>query len=96
VQHPIFGKRYQSVEVQIDEEMLTEIAQMTNGQYFRATDTQSLEKIYDRIDELERTKVEELIYTDYEDLYIYFLLPGILLLMVSLVCERVLFRTALE
>ena len=96
VQHPIFGKRYQSVEVQIDEEMLTEIAQMTNGQYFRATDTQSLEEIYDRIDELERTKVEELIYTDYEDLYIYFLLPGILLLMVSLVCERVLFRTALE
>lgn len=96
VQDPIFGKRYQNVKVEIDEEMLTQIAGMTSGEYFRATDTEQLEQIYDRIDELERTKVDELIYTDYEDLYIRFLLPAILLLILSMISERVLFRTNLE
>lgn len=96
VQDPIFGKRYQNVKVEIDEEMLTQIARMTGGAYFRATDTQQLQEIYDRIDELERTEVDELIYTDYKDLYPYFLLPAIVLLMLSIVSDRVLFRTILE
>ncbi len=96
VQDPIFGKRYQNVKVEIDEEMLTQIAQMSGGSYFRATDSQQLDEIYDRIDELERTEVDELIYTDYEDLYVYFLLPAIGLLFISIVSERMLFRTRLE
>lgn len=96
VQDPIFGKRYQNVKVEIDEEMLTQIADMSGGAYFRATDTEQLQEIYDRIDELERTKVDELIYTDYEDLYPRFLLPAILLLVLSIISERVLFRTNLE
>lgn len=96
VQDPIFGKRYQNVKVEIDEEMLTQIADMSGGTYFRATDTEQLQEIYDRIDELERTKVDELIYTDYEDLYARFLLPAILLLVLSIISERVLFRTNLE
>jgi len=96
VQDPIFGKRYQNVKVEIDEEMLTQIADMSGGSYFRATDTQQLQEIYNRIDDLERTKVDELIYTDYEDLYVRFLLPAILLLVFSIISERVLFRTKLE
>lgn len=92
VQDPIFGKRYQNVKVEIDEEMLTDIAQMTGGSYFRATDTQRLQEIYDHIDELERTEVEELIYTDYEDLYAWFLLPAILCLILSVISDRVVFR----
>ena len=96
VQDPIFGKRYQNVKVEIDEEMLTQIADMSGGSYFRATDTEQLQEIYDRIDQLERTKVDELIYTDYEDLYARFLLPAILLLILSIVSERVLFQTNLE
>lgn len=95
VQDPIFGKRYQNVKVEIDEEMLTEIANMSGGSYFRATDTEQLQEIYERIDELERTKVDELIYTDYEDLYVRFLLPAILLLVLSIASEQVLFRTKL-
>ena len=93
VQDPIFGKRYQNVKVEIDEEMLTQIAQMTDGQYFRATDTEQLQEIYDQIDELERTEVDELIYTDYEDRYHWFLLPAVLLIIFSILSERVLFRT---
>lgn len=96
VKDPIFGDRYQNVEVDIDEEMLTQIANMTDGQYFRATDTEKLKEIYDQIDELEKTEIEEVIYTDYQDLYPHFLLPGILLLVLSIVSDRFLFRKTIE
>lgn len=95
VQDPIFGKRYQNVPVDIDEEMLTQIAELTGGSYFRATDAEELSKIYNRIDELERTKVEELIYTDYLDLYPRFILPAFLLMALSLLLEKTLFRVDL-
>ncbi len=93
VQDPIFGKRYQNVKVDIDEEMLTQIASMSQGAYFRATDTDRLKEIYNQIDELEKTEIEELIFTDFEDLYAWFLIPALLLLLLSVVSEKVLFRT---
>lgn len=96
VQDPIFGNRYQNVKVNIDEEMLTKIANMTGGEYFRATDTEKLKEIYNQIDQLEKTKIEEIIYTDYKDLYPRFLLPGILLLVLSIVSDRFVFRKATE
>jgi Ca-activated chloride channel family protein len=95
VQDPIFGKRYQNVKVDIDEKMLTQIASMSNGSYFRATDTDSLKGIYNRIDELEKTEIEELIFTDYQDLYPRFLIPAFLLLLISVVSDKILFRTEL-
>jgi Ca-activated chloride channel family protein len=96
IQDPIFGKRYQNVRVDIDEEMLTQIAQMTGGEYFRATDTEKLKEIYNQIDELEKTEIEEVIYTDYQDLYNRFLIPAFLLILLSIVSEKVFFRTELE
>lgn len=96
VRDPIFGDRYQNVKVDIDEEMLMQIADMTGGEYFRATDTEQLENIYEQIDELETTEIEEVIYTDYEDLYPRFLLPGILLLIISIAADKVLFRNIAE
>lgn len=96
IKDPIFGNRYQNVKVDIDEEMLTEIANMTGGAYFRATDTEKLKDIYTQIDKLEKTEIEEVIYTDYQDLYPRFLLPGILLIVLSIVSERFVFRKAVE
>ncbi|MCW9707341.1 vWA domain-containing protein [Fodinibius salsisoli] len=96
VQDPIFGNRYQNVEVNIDEEMLTEIANMTGGNYFRAIDTEQLKEIYNQINELETTEIEEVIYTDYQDLYPRFLLPGILLLILGIISDRFVFRNAME
>lgn len=96
VRDPIFGDRYQNIEVNIDEGMLTQIADMTGGAYFRATDTDRLKEIYRQIDELERTEIEEVIYTDVQDLYLRFLLPAILLLIISIVSEQFLFRKATE
>ncbi len=96
VKDPIFGDRYQNVEVNIDEEMLTQIANMTNGSYFRATNTEKLQDIYNQIDELEKTEIEEVIYTDVQDLYPRFLIPGILLLVLSIISEQFIFRKVTE
>ena len=92
---PIFGKRYQSVSVDIDEEMLTQIAEMTGGTYFRATDTETLQNIYDQIDELERTEIEEIYYTDYEDLYEPFLILSLVSLLLGMILDAFWLRSPL-
>ncbi len=74
----IYGMR----EVKIDETLLKEIAQVTEGQYFRATDNKKLEAIYDEIDTLEKTEIEEFTYYQYEEKFRPFiLLAGLLLLL---------------
>lgn len=83
IQDPIFGRRYQNIQVNIDEEMLTSVAKLTGGKYFRATDSEQLLRIYDEIDSLEKSEVEELIYTDYKDLYINYLAYSLILLFLS-------------
>lgn len=88
IQDPIFGRRYQNIPVNIDEEMLTSVAELTGGKYFRATDSEQLEDIYDEIDELEKTEVEELIYTDYEDLYPLYLIGSLGLLLLSFLIKK--------
>lgn len=93
IDDPIFGRRYQSVSVDIDEEMLTEIASMTGGQYFRATNTDALQEIYDRIDEMERTEIEEIFYTDYQDLYPVVVFTALLLVLAGLIADRFWLRS---
>ncbi|MCZ6836465.1 MAG: VWA domain-containing protein [Planctomycetota bacterium] len=64
-----FGrKRMTMVQVSIDEDTLKEIAKITGGQYFRATDTNSLKIIYATIDELEKTEIEERSYVHYSEM----------------------------
>lgn len=66
---PFTGRtRVQWTEVNIDEAALKQIADVTGGKYFRATDTQSLEEIYKEIDRLEKTEVESVQYVDYREL----------------------------
>ena len=55
-------------QVHIDEDTLTEIAEITGGKYFRATNTESLEEIYAEIDQLEKTEVESIQFVDYREL----------------------------
>ncbi|REL37704.1 VWA domain-containing protein [Rhodohalobacter sp. SW132] len=88
IDDPVFGRRYQNVEVNIDEEMLQQIATQTGGQYFRATTTEELSEIYDVIDQLETSEIEEILYRDYEDRYSLWLLPGIILLITGFLNER--------
>ena len=92
VDHPFAGRQRRMVPVEIDEEMLQAVADMTGGQYFRATNNRALRDIYDEIGELERTKIEERSYMDYEEQYATFLFPGLLLLMIEVLLSTTLFR----
>ena len=87
---PFGGQRRRMVPVEIDEEMLTTIAENTGGRYFRATNKQALRNIYGEIGELEKTKIEQSIYTDYDERYAIFLWPafGLVLLEVLLSSTR--------
>lgn len=74
--------RYGMREVEIDESLLQSIAETTGGQYFRATDNEKLEAIYEEINKLEKTEVEEFKYYKYEEKFrpwVY--LAGVLLLL---------------
>ncbi|AOW18050.1 aerotolerance regulator BatA [Polaribacter vadi] len=73
---------FRKQQVEIDEALLKDIAKETNGKYFRATDNETLKEIYDEIDKLEKTKIEEFKYYNYQEMYrdLVFLALGFLLL----------------
>ena len=66
---PFFGRRYAQVPVDIDEPTLQETARLTGGRYFRATDRESLERIWEEIDALETTEIELEQFTRYGELF---------------------------
>ncbi|HTX19843.1 MAG TPA: VWA domain-containing protein [Bacteroidota bacterium] len=68
VQTP-FGTRYQMMPVDLDEKALSQIAEITDGKYFRATDNATLKKIYKEIDQLEKTRIEVRSYRRYSELF---------------------------
>ncbi|RMB63342.1 VWA domain-containing protein [Dokdonia sinensis] len=84
---------YDNVKVTIDEELLKEIAATTGGQYFRATNNEKLKEIYDEIDKLEKTDVEEFKYTNYEEKYRPLVLLAGLLLLIELLLKYTVFRS---
>ncbi|MEZ6033237.1 MAG: VWA domain-containing protein [Planctomycetaceae bacterium] len=99
VQDPFSGRTVmQWVPVSIDEETLTKVAEITQGKYFRATDTDSLEQIYSEIDLLEKTKVEAQHFVDYRELAIQpysiagISVPPVLLVAFVLLAARVLLQ----
>jgi Ca-activated chloride channel family protein len=88
-----FGRtRLQTMKVEIDEEVLREVASATGGQSFRATDTDSLEKIYAAINQLETTTRKLKKYQQYDELYLWFLGPGTGLLLLELILNQTRFR----
>jgi Ca-activated chloride channel homolog len=88
----LFGRRvYQDVQIDIDEDTLKKIAETTGAQYFRATDTESLKAIYDQIDKLEKVKIEETGYRQYEEYFDKVLLAALLVLLLEVVLGRTVF-----
>jgi len=80
VQTP-FGIRYQMVPVEIDEKVLHQVAEMTEGKYFRATDNKKLRSIYQEIDRLEKTRVEVRSYRRYTELFYSFVFVTLFLMI---------------
>jgi len=85
--------RTQPMPVQIDEALLTEIAQQTGGKYFRATDNASLKKIYNEIDQLEKSRIAGSGNMQYKEWYWPFALLGACLLALELILSFTVFRS---
>ena len=92
VDDPLFGKRYVRVPVQIDEDLLRQVADIAGGKYFRATNKESLEQIYSEIGEMEKTKIEVTEYTRYSELFLPYLFAGIILLLLEILLANTKFR----
>lgn len=90
---PVGGGRYASVEVDIDEASLREVAETTGGQYFRATDREGLSQVYREIDALETTEIEVENFTSYGELFYYPLAAGLLLLLFEVGLGQSVLRT---
>ena len=89
---PIFGKRYVYQPTKIDEKTLKEIAERTNGKYFRARSGEELEQIYEEIDQLEKTEVEIASHVQYRELFEYFTYAGLFFLVVEVLLANTYFR----
>jgi Ca-activated chloride channel family protein len=85
--------QYGRVQVEIDEELLKEIAEVTGGKYFRATNNKKLAEIYNEINKLEKTEVEEFKFYNYEEKYRSLVILAGLLLLLELLLRYTFFRS---
>lgn len=85
--------QYGRIQVEIDEELLKEIANVTGGKYFRATNNRKLAEIYDEINKLEKTEIEEFKFYNYEEKYRSLVLLAGLLLLIELLLRFTVFRS---
>lgn len=85
--------RFGMTKVEIDEELLKNVANKTGGLYFRATDNKKLEEIYNEINKLEKTEVEEIKYSDSEEKYRRLIIAAIGLIFVELILKYTVFRS---
>ena len=83
-----FGIQYQDVEVQIDEETLQNIATVTDGKYFRATNNSKLKEIYKDIDKLEKSKIEVTEFHKRSEEFNKFAIPALLLLVLGFILDK--------
>jgi len=85
--------KYGLTKVEIDEVLLKEISQKTGGIYFRATDNQKLEEIYDEINKLEKTEIEEFKYYNYEEKYRSLIVLALALIVFEWILRSTVFKS---
>lgn len=91
--NPFTGRSMmRQMPVELDEKMLTQIADMTGGLYFRATNREGLEAIYEKIDALEKTKISEDRTTHYDEKYFWSLAIGLILALCGLILRMTYYR----
>lgn len=92
IDDPFLGRRYQYIQIDIDEDVLKKIANITGGKYFRATDKTSLERVYNEIGEMEKTKIEVKEFTRYDELFVNFMALAFGVLILEIVLANTRFR----
>ena len=85
--------QYARVQVEIDEDLLKEIADVTGGKYFRATNNKKLEEIYNEINKLEKTDIQEIKYTTYDEKFRPLVILAGIFLMFELLLRYTIFRS---
>lgn len=90
-QDPYGRKVYQNIPIEIDEEVLKRVSEVTSGKYYLASDTETLRKIYNDINKLEKSTIEHYGYKEYSELFYYFLIPGLILLLLEILLANTLF-----
>ena len=89
----MFGNMsFQPMDVEIDEKTLEGIAERTGGRYFRATDNDKLQSIYDEINQLEKSKVEVTDYTVYHERFLALLLAALGVLLLEFVFSNIILK----
>ena len=91
VQTP-FGIQLQSMEVKIDEPLLRDVAKLTDGKYFRATNNTKLREVYKEIDKLEKSKIDVTEFRKKKEEFLLLALIALILLAVEIVCRNTYFR----
>ena len=86
------GTRYQNMPVEIDEDVLQEISGMTGGKYFRATDNESLKRIYNEIDALEKSRIDVQEYSRKNDEYLPFAIALMLVILLEMLINNLFLR----
>ncbi len=88
-----FGRKVIArAEVTLDEEMLRKIAEETEGIYFNVKDEKGLDRALEEIDKLETTRIEQNVYRQYRELFTYFLIPGLILVVIGLTLNMAIAR----
>lgn len=88
----VLGDQLQYEYVPLDEDTLENVAKETGGAYFRATDTEALKSIYEQIDNMEKVEVRVKEYTEYYELYPWFVFPALALVSLELMLRNTLCR----
>jgi len=88
----LFGKQTLFQRVEMDEASLKKIADQTGGRYFRATDSDSLKRIYAQIDSLEKSEVKWIDHSEYRELFPLFLIPALLLVLTEMILSHTRLR----
>ncbi len=89
---PDGGFQYGNVQVEIDEQLMKDIASKTGGKYFRATNNTKLEEIYEEINKLEKTDIEEFKYTNYNEMFRPWVIFGLILLGIEFLMRITIFK----
>ncbi len=87
-----FGMQYQRMEVQIDEELLRKISALTNGKYFRATNKQKLQEVYQEIDRLEKSKIDVTEFSRKKEEFLPFVILALVLLTLEFILRFVVLK----
>lgn len=88
----IYGRVvYKNIPIEIDDENLKKIANITGGKYYRAQDTETLVRIYDEINRLEKSNIEQFGYKEYKELFPNFLIPGFIILLLEIFLANTVF-----